>query len=163
MCLKTLGKKTGQIQKLTGIWSPRKAMRAQLSHKGKKLCKHACISAGLLVRICCYLVNDKNMSISEVVIQSTFFKLFDPNCLTATGEELGHPMESHINYLDKSKSSPLHLAVRGGNVEAIRFCIASGGKVAQQQVHEVQSNLNSCTRCSGRLLVRSFVGACLSS
>lgn len=53
--------------------------------------------------------------------------------ILTNGEELGHPKEAHINYLDKSKSSPLHLAVRGGNVEAIRYCIASGGKVDQQQ------------------------------
>lgn len=97
---------------------------------------------------------------SKEVKQSTFFKLFDSNCLTATGEELGHPKEAHINYLDKSKSSPLHLAVRGGNVEAIRYCIASGGKVDQQQVPNVQPNLNSFVRSSGRLLVRSFVRAC---
>lgn len=50
------------------------------------------------------------------------------------GEELGHPADLHINYLDKSKSSPLHLAVRGGNIEAIRFCIANGGKIHEQQV-----------------------------
>uniref|UniRef100_A0A3Q3VT07 Ion transport domain-containing protein n=1 Tax=Mola mola TaxID=94237 RepID=A0A3Q3VT07_MOLML len=49
------------------------------------------------------------------------------------GEEFGHPIELHINYLDKSKSSPLHLAVRGGNIDAISFCIANGGKVDQQQ------------------------------
>lgn len=40
----------------------------------------------------------------------------------------------HINYLDKSNSSPLHLAVRGGNIEAIYFCIANGAKIDQQQV-----------------------------
>ncbi|XP_067434014.1 transient receptor potential cation channel subfamily A member 1b [Thunnus thynnus] len=49
------------------------------------------------------------------------------------GEELGHSAEAHINYLDKSMSSPLHLAVRGGNIEAIRLCIATGAKVDQQQ------------------------------
>ncbi|XP_070784386.1 transient receptor potential cation channel subfamily A member 1-like [Enoplosus armatus] len=49
------------------------------------------------------------------------------------GEEFGHQTEGHINYLDKSKSSPLHLAVRGGNIEAIRLCIATGAKVDQQQ------------------------------
>ncbi|KAM9337048.1 transient receptor potential cation channel subfamily A member 1b [Symphorus nematophorus] len=49
------------------------------------------------------------------------------------GEELGHQAELHINYLDKSRSSPLHLAVRGGNIEAIRLCIATGAKVDQQQ------------------------------
>ncbi|TMS15733.1 Transient receptor potential cation channel subfamily A member 1, partial [Larimichthys crocea] len=49
------------------------------------------------------------------------------------GEEVGHQTEKHINYLDKSKSSPLHLAVRGGNMEAIRLCIATGAKIDQQQ------------------------------
>ncbi|TKS87785.1 Transient receptor potential cation channel subfamily A member 1 [Collichthys lucidus] len=49
------------------------------------------------------------------------------------GEEVGHQTEEHINYLDKSRSSPLHLAVRGGNMEAIRLCIATGAKIDQQQ------------------------------
>ncbi|KAM9839532.1 transient receptor potential cation channel subfamily A member 1b [Aulostomus maculatus] len=49
------------------------------------------------------------------------------------GEKLGHSVEGHINYLDKSMSSPLHLAVRGGNIETIRFCISIGAKVDQQQ------------------------------
>uniref|UniRef100_A0A8C6M003 Transient receptor potential cation channel, subfamily A, member 1b n=1 Tax=Nothobranchius furzeri TaxID=105023 RepID=A0A8C6M003_NOTFU len=47
--------------------------------------------------------------------------------------ENGHSAEKHINYLDKSNSSPLHLAVRGGNIEAIRLCIATGAKIDQQQ------------------------------
>lgn len=50
------------------------------------------------------------------------------------GEELGHPRLNHINYLDKSRSSPLHLAVRGGNIDAIYFCMANGAKIDQQQV-----------------------------
>ncbi|PWA18222.1 hypothetical protein CCH79_00004232 [Gambusia affinis] len=49
------------------------------------------------------------------------------------GEENGHNAVSHINYLDKSNSSPLHLAVRGGNFETIRLCIATGAKIDQQQ------------------------------
>uniref|UniRef100_A0AAQ6IK42 Ion transport domain-containing protein n=1 Tax=Anabas testudineus TaxID=64144 RepID=A0AAQ6IK42_ANATE len=44
------------------------------------------------------------------------------------GEELGRSASCHINYLDKSRSSPLHLAVRGGNMDAIRLCIANGAK-----------------------------------
>ncbi|XP_070842326.1 transient receptor potential cation channel subfamily A member 1-like [Chaetodon trifascialis] len=50
-----------------------------------------------------------------------------------SGEEMGYRTESHINYLDKSNSSPLHLAVRGGNMDAIRLCLAYGAKVDQQQ------------------------------
>ncbi|KAM6900693.1 transient receptor potential cation channel subfamily A member 1b isoform 1-T1 [Xenentodon cancila] len=49
------------------------------------------------------------------------------------GEELGHIAVNHINYLDKSNSSPLHLAVRGGNIETIHLCIATGAKIDQQQ------------------------------
>ncbi|XP_071393309.1 transient receptor potential cation channel subfamily A member 1-like isoform X2 [Centroberyx affinis] len=55
------------------------------------------------------------------------------------GEEVGHTAEGHINYLDKSKSSPLHLAVRGGNIETIRLCIASGAKIDQQQGADINS------------------------
>ncbi|XP_074477546.1 transient receptor potential cation channel subfamily A member 1b [Sebastes fasciatus] len=49
------------------------------------------------------------------------------------GEKSGHQAKGHINYLDKSRSSPLHLAVRGGNIETIGLCIATGAKVDQQQ------------------------------
>uniref|UniRef100_A0A8C7N1U8 Transient receptor potential cation channel, subfamily A, member 1b n=1 Tax=Oncorhynchus kisutch TaxID=8019 RepID=A0A8C7N1U8_ONCKI len=50
------------------------------------------------------------------------------------GEEMGHSIEEHINFLDKSYSSPLHLAVRGGNMDIIEFCIHKGAKIDQQQV-----------------------------
>lgn len=46
------------------------------------------------------------------------------------------PTEIHINYVDKSTSSPLHLAVRGGNLEVIKLCIAHGAKIDQQQVEK---------------------------
>uniref|UniRef100_A0A8K9UQD7 Transient receptor potential cation channel, subfamily A, member 1b n=1 Tax=Oncorhynchus mykiss TaxID=8022 RepID=A0A8K9UQD7_ONCMY len=49
-------------------------------------------------------------------------------------EEMGHSIEEHINVLDKSCSSPLHMAVRGGNVDVIKFCIQKGAKIDQQQV-----------------------------
>lgn len=57
-----------------------------------------------------------------------------PLSFSVSGEELGKCTLIHINYLDKSKSSPLHLAVRGGNTEVIKLCIAKGAKVDQQQV-----------------------------
>ncbi|XP_051909850.1 transient receptor potential cation channel subfamily A member 1b [Hippocampus zosterae] len=62
------------------------------------------------------------------------------------GEELGYLGENHINYLDKSNSSPLHLAVRGGNVETIRFCIDKGAKIDQKQ-HDRSTPLHlACTQ-----------------
>uniref|UniRef100_A0A673YFR2 Transient receptor potential cation channel, subfamily A, member 1b n=1 Tax=Salmo trutta TaxID=8032 RepID=A0A673YFR2_SALTR len=50
------------------------------------------------------------------------------------GEEMGHSIEEHINVLDKSCCSPLHMAVRGGNVDIIKFCIQKGAKIDQQQM-----------------------------
>ncbi|KAI4785166.1 hypothetical protein KUCAC02_037924, partial [Chaenocephalus aceratus] len=62
------------------------------------------------------------------------------------GSKSGHDITAHINYLDKSNSSPLHLAVRGGNIEAITFCIAKGAKVDQQQ-HDRSTPLHlACTQ-----------------
>ncbi|RXN05753.1 transient receptor potential cation channel subfamily A member 1-like protein [Labeo rohita] len=49
------------------------------------------------------------------------------------GEEVGLSIDTHINYVDKSCSSPLHLAVRGGNLDVIKLCIAYGAKIEQQQ------------------------------
>uniref|UniRef100_A0A8C7D867 Transient receptor potential cation channel, subfamily A, member 1b n=1 Tax=Oncorhynchus kisutch TaxID=8019 RepID=A0A8C7D867_ONCKI len=49
-------------------------------------------------------------------------------------EEMGHSIEEHINVLDESCSSPLHMAVRGGNMDVIKFCIQKGAKIDQQQV-----------------------------
>ncbi|XP_034025950.1 transient receptor potential cation channel subfamily A member 1b [Thalassophryne amazonica] len=62
------------------------------------------------------------------------------------GEKCGHPPLKHINYIDKSRSSPLHLAVRGGNIEAIRFCIATGAKVDQQQLDRSTPLHLACTQ-----------------
>ncbi|TRY55471.1 hypothetical protein DNTS_032268 [Danionella cerebrum] len=49
------------------------------------------------------------------------------------GEDMGISSSVHINYLDKTKSSPLHLAVRGGNIDVIRLCIQKGARVDHQQ------------------------------
>ncbi|XP_067107898.1 transient receptor potential cation channel subfamily A member 1b [Osmerus mordax] len=62
------------------------------------------------------------------------------------GEDFDHPVEKHINYLDKSKSSPLHLAVHGGNIEVIRFCISKGAKIDHQQVDKSTALHFACTQ-----------------
>lgn len=58
-----------------------------------------------------------------------------------TGEEVGLSIDTHINYVDKTCCSPLHLAVRGGNLEVIKLCIAHGAKIDQQQVRKVISTV----------------------
>ncbi|XP_026998616.2 transient receptor potential cation channel subfamily A member 1a isoform X2 [Tachysurus fulvidraco] len=62
------------------------------------------------------------------------------------GEELGVPIERHINYVDKSISSPLHLAVRGGNLEVIKLCINHGAKIDQQQCDKSTALHLACTQ-----------------
>ncbi|MGH0139985.1 UNVERIFIED_CONTAM: hypothetical protein FKN15_070197 [Acipenser sinensis] len=54
-------------------------------------------------------------------------------------EEMGYQIECHINYVDKSGSSPLHLAVHGGNIEVIQLCIANGAKIDLQQGANIDS------------------------
>ncbi|KTF93283.1 hypothetical protein cypCar_00005229, partial [Cyprinus carpio] len=58
-------------------------------------------------------------------------KSMDVNLLK--GEEVGLSIDTHINYVDKSCSSPLHLAVCGENLDIIKLCIAYGAKIEQQQ------------------------------
>ncbi|XP_068160257.1 transient receptor potential cation channel subfamily A member 1b isoform X2 [Antennarius striatus] len=75
------------------------------------------------------------------------------------GEEICHVTQEHINYLDKSKSSPLHLAVRGGNVETISLCIAKGAKVDQQQNDKSTPLHLACTQGNTevvKLMLSSF-------
>ncbi|KAG1953889.1 transient receptor potential cation channel subfamily A [Pimephales promelas] len=62
------------------------------------------------------------------------------------GEELGVSTSVHINYLDKTKSSPLHLAVRGGNIEVIKLCIIKGARVDQQQCDKSTALHFACTQ-----------------
>ncbi|XP_051542893.1 transient receptor potential cation channel subfamily A member 1-like [Myxocyprinus asiaticus] len=62
------------------------------------------------------------------------------------GEEMGISSVVHINYLDKTRSSPLHLAVRGGNTEVIKLCIIKGAKVDQQQCDRSTALHFACTQ-----------------
>ncbi|XP_066577107.1 transient receptor potential cation channel subfamily A member 1b [Amia ocellicauda] len=62
------------------------------------------------------------------------------------GEEKGYSIATHINYLDKSSSSPLHLAVHGGNIEVIKLCIANGAKIDLQQCDKSTALHFACTQ-----------------
>ncbi|XP_062841687.1 transient receptor potential cation channel subfamily A member 1b [Trichomycterus rosablanca] len=62
------------------------------------------------------------------------------------GEEMGVSTSTHINYVDKSKSSPLHLAVRGGNIEVIKLCITKGAKIEQRQFDKSTALHFACTQ-----------------
>uniref|UniRef100_A0A8C8IL85 Ion transport domain-containing protein n=1 Tax=Oncorhynchus tshawytscha TaxID=74940 RepID=A0A8C8IL85_ONCTS len=62
------------------------------------------------------------------------------------GEEMGFSTETHINYVDKSFSTPLHLAVHGGNLEAIKLCIEQGAKIDQKQCDKSTALHFACTQ-----------------
>nr|XP_033785675.1 transient receptor potential cation channel subfamily A member 1 [Geotrypetes seraphini] len=49
------------------------------------------------------------------------------------GEEIGNPIEDHINFTNNGKCSPLHLAVQNGSLEIVRKCIAFGAKIDLKQ------------------------------
>ncbi|KAM6948292.1 transient receptor potential cation channel subfamily A member 1a [Aplochiton taeniatus] len=63
-----------------------------------------------------------------------------------TGEEMGYSTENQINYLDKSFCSPLHLAVRGGNLDVIKLCIERGARIDQQQCDKSTALHFACTQ-----------------
>uniref|UniRef100_A0A8C7VII8 Transient receptor potential cation channel, subfamily A, member 1a n=1 Tax=Oncorhynchus mykiss TaxID=8022 RepID=A0A8C7VII8_ONCMY len=62
------------------------------------------------------------------------------------GEEMGFSTEMHINYVDKSFSTPLHLAIHGGNLEAIKLCIEQGAKIDQKQCDKSTALHFACTQ-----------------
>ncbi|XP_004602631.2 transient receptor potential cation channel subfamily A member 1 [Sorex araneus] len=54
------------------------------------------------------------------------------NCLEIIlkyGDEHGYPRQSHINFVNNGKSSPLHMAVQGGDLEMIKLCLDNGAKL----------------------------------
>ncbi|XP_023650187.1 transient receptor potential cation channel subfamily A member 1b isoform X1 [Paramormyrops kingsleyae] len=62
------------------------------------------------------------------------------------GERLGYTIEAQINYLDKSNNSPLHLAVHGGNIDVIKFCIAKGARIDLRQCDKSTALHFACTQ-----------------
>uniref|UniRef100_A0A6J0V738 Transient receptor potential cation channel subfamily A member 1 n=1 Tax=Pogona vitticeps TaxID=103695 RepID=A0A6J0V738_9SAUR len=53
--------------------------------------------------------------------------------LIKRGEELGYSTESHINFTNNGKCSPLHLAVQSGDLEMIKMCIEYGAQIDLKQ------------------------------
>uniref|UniRef100_A0A8C7JX19 Transient receptor potential cation channel, subfamily A, member 1b n=1 Tax=Oncorhynchus kisutch TaxID=8019 RepID=A0A8C7JX19_ONCKI len=79
--------------------------------------------------------SDDELSACSILSRGVYLYIILHVCFVFfPGEEMGHSIEEHINFLDKSYSSPLHLAVRGGNMDIIEFCIHKGAKIDQQQV-----------------------------
>ncbi|XP_006139856.1 transient receptor potential cation channel subfamily A member 1 [Tupaia chinensis] len=45
------------------------------------------------------------------------------------GEERGYSRQSHINFVNNRKASPLHMAVQGGDLEMIKMCLDNGAHI----------------------------------
>lgn len=50
------------------------------------------------------------------------------------GEEHGYERQDHINFVNNGKSSPLHMAVQGGDLEMIKMCLDNGAKLDMMEV-----------------------------
>ncbi|XP_048113607.1 transient receptor potential cation channel subfamily A member 1a [Alosa alosa] len=76
------------------------------------------------------------------------------------GVEMGHSIEAHINYVDKSCNSPIHLALRGGNLEIIKLCMAYGAKINRQQQCDKSTALHSACTQGATEAVKVMLSAC---
>ena len=45
------------------------------------------------------------------------------------GEKAGYSRESHINFVNHKKVSPLHLAVQSGDLDMIKMCLDNGAHI----------------------------------
>ncbi|XP_014647216.1 PREDICTED: transient receptor potential cation channel subfamily A member 1 [Ceratotherium simum simum] len=45
------------------------------------------------------------------------------------GEKHGYSRQSHINFVNKAKASPLHMAVQSGDLEMIKMCLDNGAQL----------------------------------
>ncbi|XP_077019326.1 transient receptor potential cation channel subfamily A member 1 [Tamandua tetradactyla] len=45
------------------------------------------------------------------------------------GEEHGYSRQSHINFVNNCKASPLHMAVQSGNLEMVKMCLDNGAQI----------------------------------
>ncbi|KAK2502458.1 hypothetical protein MC885_015105 [Smutsia gigantea] len=45
------------------------------------------------------------------------------------GEENGYSIQSHINFVNNGKASPLHMAVQSGDLEMIKICLDNGAQL----------------------------------
>lgn len=48
---------------------------------------------------------------------------------SSKGEKCGYSRETHINFVNHKKVSPLHLAVQSGDLDMIQMCLDNGAHV----------------------------------
>lgn len=53
---------------------------------------------------------------------------------SSKGEEHGYSRQSHINFVNNGKSSPLHMAVQSGDLEMIKMCLDNGAHLELMEV-----------------------------
>lgn len=56
------------------------------------------------------------------------------NLFSSKGEEQGYSRESHINFVNNAKASPLHMAVQSGDLEMIKMCLDNGAQLELMEV-----------------------------
>jgi transient receptor potential cation channel subfamily A protein 1 len=48
---------------------------------------------------------------------------------SSKGEKNGYSRETHINFVNHKKASPLHLAVQSGDLDMIKMCLDNGAHI----------------------------------
>ncbi|KAM9163470.1 LOW QUALITY PROTEIN: transient receptor potential cation channel subfamily A member 1 [Pangshura tecta] len=77
------------------------------------------------------------------------------------GEELGHSTESHINFTNNGKCSPLHLAVQSGDLGMIKMCIEYGAQIDLKQNEKCTALHFAATQGATeivKLMISSYAG-----
>ncbi|KAJ7338916.1 hypothetical protein JRQ81_012818 [Phrynocephalus forsythii] len=77
------------------------------------------------------------------------------------GEELGYSTETHINFTNNGKCTPLHLAVQSGDLEMIKMCIEYGAQIDLKQNDKCTALHFAATQGATeilKLMMSSYVG-----
>lgn len=53
---------------------------------------------------------------------------------SSEGEEHGYSRQSHVNFVNNGKASPLHMAVQSGDLEMIKMCLDNGAQLDLMEV-----------------------------
>ncbi|XP_055967198.1 transient receptor potential cation channel subfamily A member 1 [Sorex fumeus] len=77
------------------------------------------------------------------------------------GDEHGYPRQSHINFVNNGKSSPLHMAVQGGDLEMIKMCLDNGAKLDMMETGKCTALHFAATQGATeivKLMISSYCG-----
>ncbi|XP_052031891.1 transient receptor potential cation channel subfamily A member 1 [Apodemus sylvaticus] len=82
--------------------------------------------------------------------------------ILAYGEKAGYSRESHINFVNHKKVSPLHLAVQSGDLDMIKMCLDNGAHIDMMENAKCMALHFAATQGATdivRLMISSYTGS----